>query len=70
MALAARQRAGGGGGGAQSRSRSQDGGDRGSLRASSGTESATGSEEEAAEGYRKGVARMMYQFEFVAAVAR
>ena len=51
VALAARQRdsAGAGGGGP----RSPDG-DRGSLRGSSGSDSASGSEEEALEGYRKG----------------
>ena len=52
MAMAARQRDGAGGGtsGGGPRSRSPDG-DRGS---SSASDSATGSEEEALEGYRKG----------------
>jgi len=55
VAMAARQRDGAGstsGGGP--RSPSPDGGDRGSSRGTSGSDSATGSEEEALEGYRKG----------------
>ena len=57
MVLAARQRDAGGGG---ARSRSPDG-DRDSSRATTESDSATGSEEEAVEGYRKG-ARAAWQY--------